>query len=484
MDYIIKSREPASLFRFFEEISAIPHPSGAEQRIADYLQSFAQARGLFCYRDELHNIIIKKPASAQQEQEAPVILQGHTDMVCEKEAAIVHDFDTEGLKLFEKDGKLYANGTTLGADNGIAVALMLAVLDDTTLVHPALECVFTVQEETGLTGATNLSKEQLVGRRMINLDSESEGVATVSCAGGMRVRLFRDPQWKSAPTNGRGLKITVSSLTGGHSGTEICEEGANANKVMGRLLVALSESRAQYSIVEINGGNKDNAIPRECSCTILFNRFGDYDCAHSTLMIATDQISKEFAATDPELSIELSETAPDRVMSDVVSEAIVALLFLAPNGVRKRNLKAGGFVVCSLNMGVIKTTDAGVAVTFSLRSSVESMQKNTKGELTLLASRLGFAFQQDSEYPGWEYEETSELRNLFSSCYRELFSKELKIEAIHAGLECGIFAKKLEGLDAIAVGPNINDCHTPKENMELASCERFYKLLVRVLEKM
>lgn len=484
MEYIIKGREPAAMFRFFEDIAAIPHSSGQEGRIADYLVDFAARRGFECHRDALHNVIIKKPgsASAGKENEPPVILQGHTDMVCEKNAGTLHDFENDGLSLFEKDGRLYAKETTLGADNGAAVALMLAILDDSELTHPPLECIFTVQEETGLAGAMRLDSELIKGRRMINLDSEEEGVATVSCAGGMRVRFLKDPQWSEPQPGGKGLMITVKGLTGGHSGIDISKERGNANKLMGRVLAYLCENMIPFRLADIHGGSKDNAIPRECECTIVLDRAGDYEHANEALKRIEADIKREYAATDPDFTIKVAEASPVRVMSEVVSEAMSSLLFLAPNGIRRRNIQSGDFVICSLNMGVVQTAQNGIKVTFSLRSSMESMQKHTRSELAFFAGRLGFAMQTDSVYPGWEYSEVSPLRDAFSSCYFKMFNKELKIEAIHAGLECGIFAQKLPGLDAIAVGPDIKDCHTPQESMDLASCERFYKLLSEVLK--
>lgn len=482
MAYVVSGYEPAALFNFFEDISAIPRPSGKEERVASYLVEFANQRGLSCHRDSSHNVIIKKSGTAGKENNPAIIFQGHTDMVCEKNSDVDFDFLTKGLSLVEEDGFLKATGTTLGADNGIAVALMLTLLDDKTLSHPPLECVFTVQEETGLTGASKLDVTKLSGKTMINLDSEQEDIATVSCAGGMRIRLFKDAQWE--PVSGKGIRIKIQGLTGGHSGVDIEKDRANANKLMGRVLGYLAEDRVYFRICEVNGGNKDNAIPRECDCTIFLNDPSYYEQAVQILTAIAKELKAEIASTDPAFTVTISPASPTRAMSSNATIALSSVLFLAPNGVRYRNYNEGNFVVSSINMGVVKTADNGVTFTFSPRSSVESLQRLNRSELALIAGRYGFAMQVDSYYPGWRYSSESKIRDIFCSCYKEQTGKELKLEAIHAGLECGLFVQKLPDLDVIAVGPNIHDCHTPVERLDLSSCERFYSLICRVLDKM
>ncbi|WP_312640638.1 aminoacyl-histidine dipeptidase [Hydrogenoanaerobacterium sp.] len=481
MEYIVKGYEPKAIFQYFEEISAIPRSSGNEKGMADYLEVFAKKHNLFCYRDEIHNVIIKKAGSAGCEGLPAVMLQGHTDMVCEKNAGTAHDFEKEGIKLEVKDGYLCAKGTTLGADNGIAVALMLAVLADDSLKHPPLECVFTVQEETGLFGAVALDGGVLSARTMINLDSEEEGIATVSCAGGMRIRLHKTIDW--VETEGAyGLQVAVRGLLGGHSGADIHLEHANANKVMGRILYSVL-LEVDANLVTITGGSKDNAIARECDCTLAFHSEEDLAKAKAIITAAAEDIHAELAAAEPDFRVELAQTAlPQQMMSKDTTDAIVKLVFLAPNGMRKRNVLAGNFVVCSVNLGVITTDDTKTVVYFSPRSSVASLQQETKKELTLLSDLFGCKLTCDSEYPGWSYAENSHIRDVLCESYRKLFGGEMKIEAIHAGLECGLFIDKLPGLDAIAIGPTMYGCHTPDERLELASCERFWKLLIGVLE--
>jgi len=483
MQYVISGRTPERFFRRFEEISAIPRSSGNEKGISDYLMAFARERGLEAKQDEIYNVVIKKPASPGCESCPPVMLQGHQDMVCEKNGDVSHDFSRDGIRLVQ-DGKwLRAAGTTLGADNGVAVALMLALLEDESLAHPPLECVFTVQEETGLAGAIHIDPDWLSARTMINLDSEDEGVATVSCAGGMRVNLSRDCRWEAA--QGPGLSVKLRGLLGGHSGGDIHLEHGNANKLMGRLLARLVDEEAGFLLSELSGGSKDNAIPRECGCVLAFPEGdGALERARALILEEAADIRAELAATEPGFAVEVSPASPSRAMSREDSRNISLLLYLAPNGAQNRNVRAGGFIVCSLNLGVVRTEGDAVRFTFAPRSSVASLQKQTRRALTLLGKELGFSVEVTSEYPGWSYAEHSPIREVFCQCYRELYGKELRCEAIHAGLECGLFSGKLPGLDAIAVGPQVNHCHTPDEELDLDSCERFYSLLSAVLARL
>lgn len=474
---ILKNYEPIELFSFFEDICAIPHQSAYESEIADYLVEFATARSLECYRDEWHNVIIKKAPSKGRENVTPVILQGHTDMVCEKNDGTVHDFLKDGLKLRVDDDILTADGTTLGADNGVAVALMLAILDDNTLDTPPLECVFTSQEEIGLIGANNLDFSQLKGKTLINLDSEEEGVATVSCAAGMRVRLSKNISFESK-NDSDGLLLQVRGLSGGHSGMQIQTGVENANHILGRFLLHLSENDIGFALSSINGGNKDNAIPREADALISLENPAQLEQAKSLLEQFATTIKNELKVADPNFSLVLSTAGVEQIIPSTVTSEIVNLLVLAPNGVFKRT---ESFVISSSNMGIVSLEDNYFKVVFAPRSSIESLQEDIKSKFRQLAKILNFDIKIDSEYPGWEYAQTSKIRDIFVECFKTQTGEELKIEAIHAGLECGLFAKNIPNLDAIAVGPNIKDCHTPQESLELKSFERFYKLLISVL---
>lgn len=477
MQYKILSYEPAVLFHFFEEISAIPRGSGHEKAISDYLVQFAQARGLSVTQDDAWNIVIRKPAAKGYENAPAVMLQGHLDMVCEKDADTVHDFETQGIELVVENGILHANGTTLGGDNGVAVALMMTILDDASLQHPALECVFTTEEEIGLNGARTLDKSQLTARTMINLDSEEEGVATVSCAGGMRFALHRTPMRETA--HGDCIQVDITGLLGGHSGSDIDLERVNAIKLMARLLHRVL-AVPQTGLISLAGGSKDNAIPRECRATLVTEHA---DAVLEIIQSMYAQFQNEILLTEPDFkfSIQHERDKPIQALSSADGLALVNTICLAPNGVRRRNPKQDNFVVTSLNLGTVSTDGEQIKIVFAPRSSLASLQDETVDILQLLADTFGFQTSTTGRYPGWAFTEHSPIRAVFCDSYRRLFGTELKIEAIHAGLECGLFSDAMPGLDAIAVGPTIQNCHTPNEQLPLDSLSRFYSLLTDVL---
>ncbi len=478
MEYQVNGRQPAAMFRYFEDISAIPRGSGNEKAVSDFVCRFAEERGLSWHQDELYNVVVKKPGSKGCETLPPVMLQGHLDMVCEKNADCPHDFEKEGLALEVCNGFLTAKGTTLGGDNGIAVALMLALLEEDTLRHPPLECVFTVQEEVGMIGAAHLDGSLLSARTLINLDSEEEGIATVSCAGGLRMQLSRPASWHSI-AGGVGMRLRIGGLPGGHSGVDIHLERTNANKLMGRLLASLE---LPFGLAAVRGGNKDNAIPREAEALLVFGGEGEYRATAEKLRLLYAELQEELLPYEPLFSLVWEQAdLPERVLDEATAQALIRLLYLAPDGVLSRNMKQGGFVVSSVNLGVVRTTDAGVRVVFAPRSSVASRQEEIKQRLAVLAQTLGFTAACDGEYPGWSFAEVSPIRERFVKSYQKLFGGELRLEAIHAGMECGLFQGKLPGLDAIAVGPTILNCHTPEEKLDLGSCERTWQLLTDVL---
>lgn len=483
MEYKITGYKPEKLFHFFEEISAIPRGSGNEKGISDYLVKFAHDRGLWVYQDDAYNVIIKKGGSKGAENRPAVMLQGHIDMVCEKVAGVEHDFEKEGLDLVVEDGVLTANGTTLGADNGVAVALMLMVLDDEDIVHPPVECVFTTEEEVGLNGARALDKSQISARTMINMDSEEEGMATISCAGGLRIECTRPVVREKA--EGTLLTIEISGLKGGHSGTDIDKERQNAIRVMARMLYQLMKN-TDGKLVAFSGGNKDNAIPRECMASLIYadalqaQKADELACSLAETM--ADEITPYEENFTCEISSEEGRTA--YAISAEDAKAFITAMYLAPNGVQSRNMKLDGFVVVSTNMGVVRAEDDRLVIVFSPRSSVASLQEEMKARLGLLAETFGFTATYSGEYPGWSYKEESPIREVFLESYRELFGEELKTEALHAGLECGLFSDAVPGLDAIAVGPTLNNVHTPEENLPLDSFERFYELLKDVLRRL
>lgn len=483
MDYKIVGYKPERFFHFFEDISAIPRGSGNEKGVSDFLVAFARERGLWVYQDDVHNVIIKKGASEGAEDAAPVMMQGHLDMVCDKLAGVEHDFERDGIDLVVKDGVLTANGTTLGADNGVAVAFMMCVLDDDSLVHPPLECVFTSDEETGLIGAETLDKSQIDARIMINLDSEEEGVATVSCAGGVVATLTRAIEREDV--RGAQLTLEISGLLGGHSGTDIDRERGNADLIMARIVERLMRTGAPR-LVSFNGGTKDNAITRECTAVLMYADAAAADAAREVAESAACEVSAELEEFDPGFTFTatLEEDAAAQVIPDADARALIGALRLAPNGVMRRNVLADGFVETSSNIGVVATSDDQIKFLLSPRSSITSLQEDVKERIQTLADTFGFDAVFENEYPGWSYAPHSHVREVFQESYRELFGTELRIESIHAGLECGLFAEALPGLDAIAVGPTLSDVHTPDEHVELGSVERFYRLLVDVLARL
>lgn len=482
MNYKITGYKPEKLFHFFEDISAIPRGSANEKAISDYLVAFAEERNLWYHRDALFNVIIKKPASAGAKEKPAVMLQGHTDMVCEKLAGVAHDFTTDPLDLIIKDGVLSANGTTLGGDNGAAVACMLAILDDDTLTHPALECVFTTQEEIGLNGAEALDKSLLSARTMINLDSEDEGVATVSCAGGLRFGLT-SPITRSKK-EGMLLHLEATGLLGGHSGTDINKEHQNANLLMARMINHLFHN-TDALLVDFNGGTKDNAIPRETSATLFYSDEVAAKNAENLALALSADFSSEICPYEPAFQFLVStENGTADVISAEDGKAFITAMCLAPNGVQFRNMNLDGFTVTSLNLGIAATDETSASLVFAPRSSVATLMSALKEKLCLLAETFGFEVSMHGEYPGWSFAEVSPIRDVFVQSYKELFHDDLKIEAIHAGLECGLFSDAIPGLDAIAVGPTIRGCHTPDEHLPLDSFERFYELLTDVLKKL
>lgn len=483
MTYKISGYQPEKLFHFFEDIAAIPRGSGNEQGISDFLVAFARERGLDVYQDAVYNVIIRKPASKGAEAAPAVMLQGHMDMVCDKLAGVEHDFERDGIELIVEDGVLTANGTTLGADNGVAVALMLTVLDDDALVHPALECVFTADEETGLVGAETLDKSQIHARTMINLDSEEEGMVTVSCAGGVVATCTRAVERESK--KGSLLTLEISGLLGGHSGMDIGLERGNASLLMARIVERLFAA-GDPALVDFNGGTKDNAITRECVSKLLYASPEEAKAAADLAKQVVSTITDELEVFDPDFTCGIAVTDDEEVACMPRADALALLraLRLAPNGVLRRNVTADNFVEVSSNIGIVATTPDQIKIVISPRSSIASLQEDVKDRIQTLADALGFNVVFEFEYPGWSYAEHSPVREVFKESYRALFGTELKVEALHAGLECGLFAEALEGLDAIAVGPQLYDVHTPDEHMELASFERFYTLLVDVLKRL
>ena len=475
---VLDQLEPKSVFSFFEQICAIPHGSRNNTQISNYLAEFARSRGLQFVQDAAENVIIIKEATPGYEQAEPVILQGHMDMVCEKDPDCPKDMATEGLDLVLEGDRIFARGTTLGGDDGIAVAMALALLDAEDIPHPRLEVIITTDEEMGMEGAFAVDPTPLRAKRMLNLDSEDEGVFTVSCAGGARTRL-RVP-FKREAFPGTALSITIDGLLGGHSGAEIHKGRANADILMGRLLYAARKSVA-LRLVSVEGGLKDNAIPTTSHAVVVT---ADADALRRVCREMEGIFQSEYSVTDGGIHITVEETAGSDAMDDASTARVISMLVCGPDGVQVMSADIPGLVQTSLNLGVVYTDETAVVGKFAIRSSVESQKRMLVDRVTCLGELLGAEIDTAGDYPGWAYRQDSPLRDLMSETYRDLYGKEARIEAIHAGLECGLFAGKIQGLDCVSFGPDLQDIHTPRETMFVGSVQRTWQLLLEILRRM
>ncbi|MBR4308042.1 MAG: aminoacyl-histidine dipeptidase [Oscillospiraceae bacterium] len=469
---VLKDLQPKEVLYYFEKLCAIPHGSLDTKRISDYCVAFAKEHGLAYIQDESNNVVIYKPATPGYEDHPTVILQGHLDMVCEKDADCDIDFSTDGLRLCHDGEYIFANGTTLGGDDGIAVAYALALLDAKDLKHPALECVFTVDEEIGMLGADAMDMSVLKGRLLLNCDSEDEGVLTVSCAGGARSDFKVPLTWEPA---GKSYRLCIEDLLGGHSGVEIHKGRANANKLMGELLHGLS-----VRPVSLNGGSKDNAIPRVCTAYVCSE---DPDFAQ-TVLRRWEALKPTLPETETEVRFSCEEADCKSMMSAETGAAVLGLLYDLPNGVQAMSADIEGLVQTSLNLGIMETTEDYVRMAFSVRSSVNEEKAALLDRLKALAETYGAAYEESGHYPAWEYRKDSLLRDTMVRTYADLYGKEPIVEAIHAGLECGLFCDRLPGLDAVSFGPQMHDIHTSRERLSIASVQRTWDYLLNVLERL
>lgn len=472
MEYIIKNTRHDIVFNIFEEICAIPHGSGNEGEIAKYIANYANTHGALASIDENNNVFVRKQVEGSTLP--PVLLQGHMDMVCEKNSDVEHDFLHDGLKLFVENGKIGAYGTTLGADDGMAVAYMLALLSE-DLKMP-LEMLFTVCEETGLEGAKTFDVSNITAKKMINLDSEEDNVVTAGCAGGVRTDIVI-PLDHEAYFD--GCLVKISGLAGGHSGAEINSGKSSAVTLMGRLLARLLyECDIRIASVSCNG--KDNAIARECEAYVC----GDKKKIESVCESFYNDTKKELLEIDCGFNITVGECERLKGINKDISDKIITLLATARCGVLKMSNDIEGLVEYSRNLGTIKTVGDEMIFTFSNRSSIEAQLDASIRELELFGISLGGRVEHYERYPGWEYASVSPLREEYIDAYVNLFNKEPAVSVIHAGLECGILSDKLSGdIDIISVGPDLYDIHSPSERADIASCERIYDVLLYMLCK-
>ena len=471
--------EPADVFRFFREISAIPHGSFHTAAISSYLEDFAKSHDFSYIRDDLGNVIISKPASAGCESAAPIALQGHIDMVCEKEASNPIDMEKEAITLRTDGEWLSADRTTLGGDDGIAVAMMLALLDDASITCPPLECVFTVDEEVGLLGAYGLDLSSLRSRRMINLDSEDEGVITASCAGGAEV--ICTLSGKRREKNGEILEIRIEGLRGGHSGERINCGRANADLLMARLLCRLQE-KGKFCIIGFNGGNRDNAIPRECRAEIIFTgKFSRSEIKEAVASFAND-IAKEYSVTDPDIHVSAKWPNKGRKALHIAfgrkdSRRMIRLLMAFPNGVIEYSPLYKDVPQTSLSMGIVKTMADGICIHSMVRSSINSQKQMMLDRIACIAEEFDASIDIKGTYPAWELIEKSDFRDLAAEVYEKLTGIKPVVCVIHGGLECGLLAAKVPGLDCISIGPDMEEVHTPAERLNIPSSKRTYDYL-------
>ena len=473
---ILEGLKPEKVFYYFEEISQIPRGSGNEKQISDYLYNLAISKGWEAIQDEHLNIIIKKPASKGYENAPAVMLQGHMDMVCEKNEGVEHDFEKDPIKLRIKDGYIYATDTTLGADNGIAVSMALSVLDSVQ-EHPALEVLITTDEEKGMTGAHNLDGSLFKSKYLLNLDSEEEGVFTSGCAGGSQID-FKIPV-KFQNTKGKAFKISVKGLSGGHSGVDIHKEKGNANKILGRILYDLIDD---VELSSIGGGSKTNAMPREANAVVTTDNL---DKVSKKLNKWNEILKNEYTFTEPNVMVTLTDLNKEVFpLEKEIYKKTAALINLIPVGVLSRST-AIDLVISSNNLGVITMDEKCITLFNHPRSSVETLL--TEGfipAMEQLASILDVECEQGSHYSGWEYAKESEIRDICIETYRDMFKKEPVVGAIHAGLECGLLMDKIPGLDAISMGPDGYDAHSPNEHVSIGSVGNIYNLLCEILKRM
>lgn len=473
----LTSLKPTEVFRFFEEISAIPRGSGNTSPIAEYCVNFARMHNLKYIRDNADNVVIFKPAYKGYENAEPIILQGHLDMVCQKTEASNINFLKDRISLRVEGDFLMADGTTLGADNGIAVAMILSILASDNVPHPAIEAVFTSNEEIGMLGAISLDKSILSAKKMINLDSEDLDCMTVSCAGGSnftaKINLEREVK------TGNIITVNITGLKGGHSGVCINDGRVNANILCGRILATLYNDTA-FNIISVNGGNKGNVITTANEIKIMT---ADPEATNKLYNII-EIIREEYFYREPKLNVEVTVCqGTAEVINKVGSENIIFALALCPTDVITMSKEIEGLVETSLNLGVLKTEETSITLCFTLRSSKKTAIKNLENKLYILFNKLGAEITVDGFYPPWEFNANSVLQKVYKKSYSELFGSEPRVEAIHAGLECGVFADAIENFDGIAIGPQMFDVHTVNERLQISTVGSIYSLLLKILEE-
>lgn len=488
MDKSLEQQDYKGIFKYFGEVSKIPRGSGNEQQISDYLVTFATEHKLEHSQDVAKNVIMIKEATPGYENEPAIILQGHMDMVCEKLKDYTHDFLKDEIKLIVDGDFLHADGTTLGADNGIAVAYIMALFSDETLEHPRLEAIITTDEEVGMDGAKALDLSSLQGKYMINLDSEEEGYLLSSCAGGLTGTC-------TLPINrvseyGKNVKISIGGLKGGHSGVDIGKNRTNATKLLGRLLFDLRENDS-YALIDMKGGFKDNVIPREADAQLLITGADEKELTEKYNKIKnsmTDILTKyqaELFGSEPDLNFTIEDMGDDNfeVLHPASFEKMLFMLVNVPYGVQVMSSNIEGLVESSLNLGIFRMDQGKVEFCNSVRSSLSSYKQYLGNQLNYMINFLGGDYIVRFEYPAWEFKKSSPLREHCKSIFQKLYEKEMKVEALHAGLECGLIHEKIDGIDIVSIGPDTFGVHTIEERVSISSTVRVYQFLEMAIKE-
>jgi len=478
----LKDNKFSNVLNNFKKICSIPRCSGNEKGISGFLTDFARNLGFEAFQDEVLNVVIRKPACPGYENAPTVILQGHMDMVGVSERKDGFNFDTDPIEVYEEEGYLKAKDTTLGADNGIALAYMLTLLELKDARHPELEMLMTVSEETGMNGAFGLKPGILKGKILINLDSEEEGILMASCAGGVTSTVSLPVAWEKAGPGQNPYLVRIHGLKGGHSGLEIDKQRANAIVLLARFLDTLSEA-VEFRIVSVEGGTRQNAISNEAKAIVYVkdeNRFKE------TIMAWESIIKNEYRDTDPDISIaaEPASDAKDRCFSPETLRNLIDLILLVPNGIQSTSVKIPGLVVSSNNPGILRTGEASVELVNCVRSSVGSLKKKMTSQIEIAARRTGGKAVCTNDYPEWPFSSDSKIRELCVKVYEQMYGRKPVVDAVHAGLECGIFKETIgQDIDMISFGPDIQGAHTVNERMNIASAERVWDYLLKVLEE-
>lgn len=472
----IKNIESKEVFKWFEEISKIPRESGHEKEISDFLVEFAKERNFEVHRDSVNNVIIRKGGTAGYENKNSMIIQGHMDMVCEKTKESKHDFRKDAIELIIEGDILRANGTTLGADDGIAIAMGLALLDSKNIPHPPIEFLATTSEETGMDGALAITGEHLNGKTLINIDSEEEGIFLVSCAGGLNTLTEFEIKRENIKKDFECLKIEISGLKGGHSGIEIHKQRANAIKILGRLLYAVKKD---ICLAFIEGGAKHNAIAKNSEAIITTK---NAEKIKNVLEELSKKIKNEYKTEDAQMQIKIEKIENIKeCITKEISDNIIDFMNLAPNGVLYISREISGLVQTSANNGILKEKNGKLIFTISIRSSLESSTEEIASIVEIASKKTNAKFEKVNWYPAWEFDKNSKIKDIALSVYKKITGKEAKIEAIHAGLECGILKRVLPEVDMISIGPNLYDVHTPAEHLSISSVDRTWKFLKELI---